>query len=507
MKRLALLLTALLLIGMVFGGQLVAQDETPKSGGTLVAAWEAEWATLDPHLGTAASSFYVIANVAETLTTFDDEIKLVPALATSWEQSEDGLTWTFHLREGVKFSNGRDFTAEDVKWSFERIISPELGSGWKEKVGGEQAVFEVIDPYTITITTPTPNGILPISVAAASTSIIAQESLDENGQVVIPIGTGPFYIEEINGTTSMMLRKNPYYWQEGLPYLDAVDIRVIPEDIPREAALLGGEVDWNMEVPPQSYEALKDNADIVLAETPLLNYQYMALNFNSPPLNDRRVRQAIAYAIDRDLICEVAEFGLCTPIQGPTGPGSPWYFDYAPYTRDVEKAKALLAEAGYPDGFTIRIMPTITYDFTMRSAQVVQQQLAEVGITLELIAPEWAQWLETRNKGDWDIFVCGWTGLIDVEEYYYLQQRTGQIFNRTGYSNPEFDALVDEGRTLSDFDTRYKIYEEANKILVDDAPYVYFYSPLGLRAWAPYVKGYVLRSDLDARFTKVWLDK
>ena len=506
MKRFVFFLSILLLVGMIAVGQLIAQDE-PQSGGTLIAGWEAEWATLDPHLGTAASSFYVISNVAESLTTFDDDIKLAPALATSWEQSDDGLTWTFHLREGVKFTNGTDFTAEDVLWSFNRILDPELGSGWKEKVGGEDAVFEVVDDYTFTITTTTPNGILPSSLSAGSTSILAQESIDENGQIVIPIGTGPFFIDEIEGTTRMLLTKNPDYWAEGLPYLDAVDIHVIPEDIPREAALLGGEIDWNMEVPSQSYDAMKENPDVVLGETPLLNYQYMALNFNTGPFADKRVRQAVSYAIDREQICAAAEFGLCSVIQGPTGPGSPWYFDYAPYEQDIDKAKELLAEAGYPDGFSIRIMPTVTYDFTMRSAQVVQQQLAAVGIDMEIVAPEWAQWLELRNKGDWDIFVCGWTGLTDADDYYYLQQRTDQIFNRTGYTNPEFDVLVDEARAIGDFDTRYQLYEQANQILVDDAPYVYFYSPLGLRAWAPDVQGYVLRPDLDSRFTKVWLDR
>jgi peptide/nickel transport system substrate-binding protein len=258
---------------------------------------------------------------------------------------------------------------------------------------------------------------------------------------------------------------------------------------------------------PSSYEAFKSNSDVVLAETPLLQYSYIGLNLNHDPLGDVRVRQAIAYAIDRDQICAAGEFGLCTAIQGPTAPGSPWYFDYAPYGRDVEKAKQLLAEAGYPDGFDIVLMPTSTYENTVRQAQVVQQNLAEAGIRATIDAPEWSQWLELEGSGNYDAYLCGWIGLTDADSYYYLQHRTGEVFNFTGYSNPEFDALVDEGRSSSDFDARYEIYEQANKILVDDAPYVYFYSPLGLRAYKPYVKGFVTRPDLLNNLWNVWLDQ
>jgi peptide/nickel transport system substrate-binding protein len=504
MKRLSIFL---LLVGLLVTLQVaIAQDETPVEGGTLRAAWDAEWVSLDPHLSSAYSSFAVLANVVEGLTTFDDEIKVAPALAESWEQSEDGLTWTFTLRQGVTFSNGRELTSEDVLFSFERIIDPELGSGRVNSCGGADATFAAPDPYTFSITTTSPNGILPVTIAgAAGCAIVASESVGEDGQIVVPIGTGPFTIENVVGTTSMTLVKNPNYWQEGFPYLDAVEITVIPEASVREAALLGGEVDWIMSPAPQSYEALKGNPDIVVSESPLLQYSYMGVNLTRDPLSDVRVRQAMAYAIDRDQICAAGEFGLCTAIQGPTAPGSPWYFEYAPYGRDLEKARQLLTEAGYPDGFDVELMPTSTYENTVRQAQVVQQNLAEVGIRATINAPEWAQWLELEGSGNYDVYLCGWIGLTDADLYYYLQHRTGEVFNFTGYSNPEFDALVDEGRSITDFDQRFEIYEQANQILVDDAPYIYFYSPLGLRAHTPAVQGFVTRPDLLNVLWTVWL--
>jgi peptide/nickel transport system substrate-binding protein len=481
---------------------------TPKMGGTLKAAWDAEWVSLDPHLSSAYSSFAVLANVVEGLTTFDNNIKLEPDLAESWEQSADGLTWTFHIRQGVKFSNGRVMDSSDVLYSFQRIMDPKLGSGRVNSCGGADAKFAAPDANTFTITTGKPDGILPITIAtAAGCGIVAKESVGADGQIVVPIGTGPFTIQDVQGTTSMKLMKNPTYWQTGFPYLDEVDINVIPEGASRVAALLGGEDDWILAPPSESYNDLKSNQDVVLSESPQLGYDYMALNTKHDPLSNVKVRQAIAYAIDRDQICQAGEFGLCKVIQGPTGPGSPWYFDYAPYSHDVAKAKELLTEAGFPNGFSITLMPTSTYENTVRQAQVVQQNLADVGITATINSPEWSQWLELEGAGNYDAYLCGWLGLTDADSYYYLQQHTGEVFNFTGYSNPDLDKLLEQGRSSSDFDKRFAIYQQANKLLVDDAPYVYFYTPLSLRAWKPYVQGFVNRPDqLNALWT-TWLDK
>lgn len=164
-------------------------------------------------------------------------------------------------------------TSADVLYSFERIMDPDLGSGRVNSCGGSDAVFAAPDDYTFTITTPTPNGILPITAAgAAGCAIVASESAGEDGQIVVPIGTGPFIIEDVKGTTSMTLVKNPDYWQTGYPYLDAIDITVIPENSSRVASLLGGEVDLILSPPSESYDALKNDPDVVLDETPLLHH-------------------------------------------------------------------------------------------------------------------------------------------------------------------------------------------------------------------------------------------
>jgi peptide/nickel transport system substrate-binding protein len=477
-------------------------------GGTLRAAFQNEWAGLDPHVVSSYSSYQVLNNVLEGLTTYDDDLNLQPRLAESWEQSEDGLTWTFHLREGVMFHNGREMTAEDVKWSFERLIDPATGAGNAGRVGPPETEIEVIDDNTVAITHPEPFGIFPQSLGFdKSTGIVAMESLEDDGTISIPIGTGPFEIAEVEGTTRLVLEKHDDYWQEEYPYLDEIIIEPIPDDTVRETALLGGEVDWVLSIAPQNFESLQENPNVVVDTAPQLSYDYIGINVTREPFDDVLVRQAIALAIDRQTLCEAGYFGLCEPVQGPVGSGSPWNFDYQPYDQDIERARELLAEAGYPDGFEMELLPTTQYGETVRAAQVLQQQLAEIGIEASINAPEWSEWLELEGNFQYDAYICNWNGLIDADQYYYLQHRSDQVFNFTGYDNPEFDELVDEGRSISDFETRYEIYEGADKMLVDDAPYIYMYNKQEIRAYAPYVEGFVVRPDQANNFWAVWLDQ
>ncbi|MEJ2709554.1 MAG: ABC transporter substrate-binding protein [Anaerolineales bacterium] len=499
--------------GMESSGQEAPEPSSgetsgPKTGGTLQVAFQNEWAGLDPHTVSSYSSYQILNNVLEGLTTFDDDLNLQPGLAESWEQSEDGKTWTFQLRQGVKFHNGREMTADDVKWSFERLIDPATGAGNAGRVGPPETKIDVVDPYTVAITHPEPFGIFPQSIGFdKSTGIVAKESLEEDGTISIPIGTGPFKITDVQGTTRLVLERNQDYWQEGLPYLDQIVIEPIPDDTVRETALRSGEVDWILAIAPQSFDSLSNEDGITVSTAPQLSYDYIGINLTREPFSDVRVRQAIALAINRDELCQAGFFGLCETIQGPVGTGSPWYFDYAPYGQDVERAKQLMADAGYADGFEMELLPTTQYGETVRAAQVLQQQLAAIGIDATINAPEWSEWLELEGNFKYDAYICNWNGLIDADQYYYLQHRSDQVFNFTGYSNPEFDKLVDEGRSMSDFDKRYAIYEQANKILVDDAPYVYMYNKQEIRAFGDQVKGFVVRPDQANNFWNVWLDE
>jgi peptide/nickel transport system substrate-binding protein len=497
---LVILLTALPLVA--------AQDEEPVVGGTLQAAWGSDWDGLDPHRASTEATFQILNNVLETLTFYDDDMNLVPWLATDWEQSEDGLSWTFTLREGVTFSDGSPLTAEDVVWSLSRLADPQVGSGNAFRVGGAGTTFEVVDDLTVLITTETPNATLPNALGAnKSTGIMPADSADEDGNVAVPVGSGPFVISDVEGTTALTLTRNEGYWQEGFPYLDAIEITTISDNAARELALEGSEVDWVFSIAPQNFEALQASEEVIVETAPRLSYDYFGLNLNNEPFSDVRVRQAIALSIDREQICAGAFFGICEATQGPTASGTPWYFPYAPYDRDLDAARALLAEAGYPDGFEMSIMPVASAEETVRGAQIVAQQLADVGISVTVEQEEVATWLDRQANSDFDAFMWSWLGLTDATDYFYLQHRTGQPFNATGYSNPEFDALVDEGLTVGDFDERYAIYEQANQILVDDAPYIYMYAKAEVKAWDPMVNGFTVRPDSAVNFWTVWLSE
>jgi len=235
-------------------------------------------------------------------------------------------------------------------------------------------------------------------------------------------------------------------------------------------------------------------------------YWYIGLNTEEPPFDDVRVRQAISYAINRDNLAMAGAFGNAQPTQDPIPSSSNWDFAYTPYEQDLDQARALLAEAGYADGFEMEIMPTTQYEESVRMAQVIQANLGQLGITTNINTLEWAEWLETQGRGEYDTYVCSWNGLVDPDDFFYAQHKTGEVFNFTGYSNPTVDELLDEGRTTQDADARREIYAEINRAIVDDAPYIYIYNPLNINAYRLNVQGYSARADQAVRFVDTYIE-
>lgn len=503
MNRLFRLSLALALTLGVLGSAAFAQQ----SGGVLVAAWAQDPVGLDPHITSAYSSFQVLENVLDTLVTLDPDQNVIPSLAESWEVSEDGLTWTFNLRDDVVFSNGRAMTAEDVVYTYTRLLAPETGSGNAYLLAGVTDIAAP-DDTTVTMTLEGPNPSLLGKLAVnKSVGIIARESVEDGTINISPIGTGPFVIADFQPGTRVLLERNAEYWQDGLPYLDAVELRIIPDESVRRTALISGDVDWAISVPPQSVTQLQGRDDIVVDTVPAGAYWYIGVNTNREPLGDVRVRQAISYAINRDNLATAGAFGNAEATQDPIPSSSVWAFGYTPYEQDLEQARALLAEAGYPDGFEIEVMPTTQYEESIRMSQVVQANLGAIGIDVSIRTLEWAEWLEVQGAGDYDTYICSWNGLVDPDDYFYAQHKTGEVFNFTGYSNPTVDELLEEGRSTAEFEAREEIYAEINQIIVDEAPYIYIYNPLNINAYRPVVQNYEARADQAIRFTETWLER
>ena len=473
------------------------------AGGVLNAAIGGEPDQLDPHKTSAYYSFQVLENVYDTLVEPDADLKMVPSLATKWTTSADQLTWTFTLREGVKFSDGSPLTSEDVVYSFERIIKEKLNNAYKfatvKSVTGP-------DPATVVVTlsAPTPN--LLANLGGFKGVAIVEKSNVESGKVkTAPVGSGPFKVAGYTSGDSVKLVRNDSYWGEK-PKLDGVTFTFVKDPTVALQNLRSGQVQWTDNLPPQQVGSLKDDGDITVKSAPSTDYWYVALNEARKPFDNPEVRRAIGYALDREAITKAAKFGLATVNQTAIPKASAFYYDYAPYSHDPGKAKQMLGQAGVSN-LTMDLMVTSEYPETVTAAQVIAAQLKAVGITVKIRTLDFAQWLDEQAKGNFDGFMLGWLGNIDPDEFYYAQHHSGGTFNFHKYKNPAVDKLLDDARTQTDQGARKQAYEQAAKQIVDDASYLYLYNPDVVQGWSKKVSGYDVRTDRAIRFRSVALAK
>jgi peptide/nickel transport system substrate-binding protein len=473
----------------------------------LVAAQGADPDRLDPHLTSAYASFQVLENVYDTLVQPGPDLQMEPALAESWDISADNLTWTFTLRDGVTFHNGRSLTADDVVYSYGRIMDPDVGAANSFRFASVEEVVAVDDrTVEIHLTRPTPNLLVNIG-GFKGMAIIPQEIVDDGTIDTFPIGTGPFKFVSQSPDQGIVLERNPDYWRadEGLPHLDGIRFVQIPDATVKLTNLRTGEVDWIDGVPPQDLDSLGSDSAVVLERVPGGDYHYFALNMNRAPFDDPDVRRAIAMAIDRDVITEAAQFGAATPNQTAIPASNFWATDYSPFTPgDTDGAAALLESAGVSD-LTIEFMVSSDFPETVTQAQVIASQLAAIGVTVEISDVDFGTWLDRQGQGDFDAFMLSWIGNIDPDDFYYAQHHSDGTFNFQGYANTDVDALLDEARVETDQDARKTLYDEAARLIVDDASYIYLYNPENVQAWGPQVEGYEVRGDNAIRFVETRL--
>jgi peptide/nickel transport system substrate-binding protein len=466
------------------------------SAGRLVAAIGGEPDQLDPSKTSAYFSFEVLENVYDTLVEPDANLQMRPALAESWDVSTDQLTWTFHLRPGVTFHDGSPFTADDVVFTYRRIIDEALSN-----VDKLSAVTDVraANPATVVIRLkqPTPN--LLTNLGGFKGMAIVQRKNVESGQIAThPIGTGPFAFDSQKSGDSISLKANAEYWG-GAPKVAGVMFRFIPEKSTALSALQAGEIDWTDSIPTQRVNQLKDDDSVNLAVTPSNDYWYLALNEARQPWNDVRVRQAIAYAIDRDAIVAATSYGTAAKNELAIPEGNPWYTAYGRYRYDIEQAKRLLSEANASPR-NLDMLVTNEYPETVTAAQIIADNLAPLDITVNIRTVDFATWLDEQNSGRFDMLMMGWLGNIDPDDFYYAQHHTGGTSNAQKYSNPEVDRLLDAGRVQTDQGARAESYRKAATMIADDCSYIYLYNPSVIQAWNKNMSGYEARRDKAIRF-------
>ena len=414
---------------------------------------------LDPTGGAAAAIDEVVyANVFEGLTRFASDGSVIPALASSWDISEDGLTYTFTLRSGVTFHDGTTLTAEDAVFSLDRARAEDTTNAQAALFAGIESA-EAVDDTTLRVTLSEPNGAFLFNMAWGDAVIVAPESAENNA--TNPIGTGPFMFSEWVQGDRVELTRNPDYWGEPVA-LEAATFRFISDPNAAFASMMAGDVDAFPIFPaPETLSQFDADPRFTVIVGSTEGETILAMNNAQAPLDDVRVRQAISHAINRQDIIDGAMFGYGTPIGTHFAPHNPDYLDLTGNSAyDPEQARALLAEAGQED-LTLRLMlPPPAY--ARRGGEIIASQLREVGIQTEITNLEWAQWLEQVFRGkDFDMTIVSHTEPADINIYarpeYYFQ-----------YDNAAFQDLMGELAVTSDPAARTALNQQAQEMIAGD---------------------------------------
>jgi peptide/nickel transport system substrate-binding protein len=470
--------------------------EPAKSGPKqLIYGRGADTKTLDPIKETDGETFRVTENIYETLVTYEDtSTKVVPGLAESWTISPDGLTYTFKLRQGVKFHDGTDFNADAVVFNFERWMDKsnkyhdaegypyynDMFGGYKGDKTHAIASVKAVDPYTVEFKLTRTQAPFLANLGMSPFAIASPKAIEAGTLAEHPVGTGPFKFVEWKRNDSITLEKNPDYWDKGYPKLDKVVFKVIPENTARLTALTSGEIDLMDGLSPEDVESVKENKELQLYLRPSMNVGYLAFNTEKKPFDNPKVRQAIGHAINKKALIDAFYGGLAEPAKNPMPP-SLWGHndDIKDREYDLEKAKQLLKEAGLENGFKVKFwaMPVARpyMPDPQKIAEAIQQDLKKIGIETEIVTMEWATYLEKTRKGEYDMCLLGWNGDNgDPDNFLYtlLDKNTIDGNNIPRYASEEAHQLLEKAQTSSNQDERTSLYKKAQEVIFNDAPMI-----------------------------------
>jgi peptide/nickel transport system substrate-binding protein len=471
---------------------------------------------------TDLNSNRVSRRIAETLVSFGEEnTQIVPWLAESWTISKDGLWYTFKLRRGIKFHDGTALNAEAVKFSIERQFNPDHPANKLGKYPfanyffGNVKAVEAMDESTVRFVLKEPRASFLAVLAAGAASVVSPTAVKKWGAdyALNPVGTGPFRYVSWQRGQQVVLEKNPEYWR-GPVKIDRVIYRPIVEDQARLTELLTGAVDLIVNVPPDFVGQLEGNAKVALLKQVGAHVWYLGINNQKKPFDDKRVRQALNYAVNKDAIVSDVLKGTGAPSRGPVLPGT-WGAEPAlkAYPYDPARARKLLAEAGYPNGFTTTLWVPESgsgMQSPVAMATVMQSNLKAVGVNATLQTMEWGAFLAKLRSREQDLFALSWmAGSEDPDLVLYpllhSSQWTPNGPNRALYKNDRFDDLLAQARQVTDQAKRAELYREAQKILVDDAPWIFVDHEVQIAAMSKRVQGFKLHPSFDLRVETVSL--
>ena len=497
-RVISMLLAAVMTVSMVSGTVMTAAAEEAE-GKQLSVQVGPDPETIDPALNSAVDGGNMILHLFEGLLTVDQDGQLAPGQAETWETSEDGLTWTFHLREGLKWSDGTDLTANDFVYSWKRVCDPELAAPYAETVlgmvEGYDAAIEgdldalgvtAVDDLTFEVKLAKPCTYFGELAAFATLSPVQQATVEANGdawavEASTFISNGPFYITEWVPGSHIITSKNPNYWNADAIKLGSIKWNLIEDSNAAYSAYLNGDVLMIKDVPTEEIPSLEGNEEFHVE--PIVGTYYISYNTQVEPLNDANVRKALNLAIDREYVAGTLMQGTYTAAPNFMGPGwkdtdgSDFYENanngepYMPVTADIEGALAALEEAGYPNGEGLPVLHYITNDAGYHKvvAEYLQQAWKEIGVTLEVEIVEWSSFTPMRRQGDFEIARNGWVG-----DYSDPSNQLELLYSTNGnndgkYSSEAFDAAIDLSRETVDPEERSAALHEAEDIMMADS--------------------------------------
>jgi ABC-type transport system substrate-binding protein len=477
-----------------------------QGGQTLTIASGTDIENTNIHLVTASPSFSVLEHIYETLFSMSEEGVLEPLLAESITAVSDNA-YVIQVRQGISFTDGTPLNAAAVKANLDWVLDTANAAPYRFLlvVAGQAPEVEVLDEYSLQITTSIPFAPLPAHLSHGGLAIVSPSALEQGVEFMATnaVGTGPYMLASWDRAEQVVLQRNPNYWGEA-PAIDTVIFKVVPEAGARIVEVESGIVDIAVRVPPADIPRLQANPNIDVVITPGLRTIYIFFNTTEPPFDDVRVRQAANLAVDKRAIAESLFEGAARVSDAPFAPAIFGYSPQAVYERDLDRARALLAEAGVAPGTSVVLYhPTERYPQDSLVADAVRAQLAEIGLEVELRTLEWTQYVphvrRPKPENDIQFAMLGWsTPTMDADYALYALFHSSQHppgFNGAFYNNPQVDALLDTARSTLDPAERQAAYSEAISTIWEDAPWLFLYSEVQVTAIRSNVDGFVVHPD------------
>ncbi len=487
---------------------------------TITVAIPSTFTTLDPYDANDAMSRNAVKSIYEGLFVFNKDLKPVPQLAESYEVSDGGRVYTIKLKKGVKFHDGTEFTSEAVKLNFERLLD-------KKNALSRYTFFsfikkiEALDPYTVRFTLESPMSAFIPRLANGTGQMICPSYLKKyTGDELAfhACGTGPYMLKDYNPSERLIVVKNPHYRVSGLPKLDGINWIPVPENSTRAQMVMTGEAAYVHQMPPELMDRASKNPNVQVFDVPAVLMRYMQINTMQKPFDDVRVRRAMAYAINKEAFCKVVYNGYARPATGVQPTEIPGGLKLGPWPYDPKKARELLKEAGYPNGFKTTLWSAFNTSTNAKAVQFLQQQLRQVGIDVETRQLESGQRVQLV-EGHADpktapvrLYLIGWTNPTGEPDWgirplFDSRSMPPVLSNMAYYANPKVDAALDRGLAETDAAKRAADYGEAQKIIWEDVPAVFLSYEDNIAAANKHLKNFFPKPDSSFEFYEAYWEE